>query len=241
MILIAGPCVIESEEHTLRMAYSLTELAAKHRLRFFFKASWDKANRSNYTSYRGVNIDLGVRILNRVKQECGCLVTSDVHESWQIEQMKDVLDLIQIPALLCRQTSLIVDAAGTGKPVNIKKGQFMAPGEMESAVRKADAVDCKEIMLTERGTTFGYGNLVVDMLSLVQMRDFLTPAESIIFDATHSCGGKRRFVKPLAKAAVAVGVDGLFIECHDKPHDALCDGQNMLTPLQLDGLLKEVC
>ena len=240
MILIAGPCVMESEEHVLKMAYVLTDIASHHGVDFYFKASWDKANRTSGDSYRGVDLKKGVRILERVKSACGCLVTTDVHECWQIPPLEGVVDLFQIPALLSRQTSLIVDAANTGKPINIKKGQSMSRWEMGKAVEKANGMDCPEILITERGTSFGYGDVVVDMRNLVLMRDFAVPV-MLILDATHTNNGDPRVTAALAKAAVAVGVDGLFIECHDNPILALCDGQNMITPLELNELLEEVC
>jgi len=240
VILIAGPCVIESEEHVLKMADMLCKVADKHGVRFYFKASWDKANRSSCDSYRGVSLLRGLKILQKVKQECGCLVTSDVHETWQVHDFAEVLDLIQIPALLCRQTSLITEAAGTGRFVNIKKGQFMSPEQMIEAARKAHVVGCPQVMVTERGTTFGNYDLVVDMRSLVIMRA-QDPDIKVIFDATHSTAGESWFVQPLARAAVAVGIDGLFVECHDEPEKALCDGPSMITPEQLDTLLSEVC
>lgn len=238
MILIAGPCVIESEEHTLKMAHILTEIAAKHNVKFYFKASWDKANRSKWDSYRGVGLRKGMDILEKVKQECGCKVTSDVHEPWQIGEVKDVLDLIQIPSLLSRQTNLIMDAASTGKPVNIKKGQFMMPHDMEWAAKKASIAGCQDIMVTERGTCFGYEDIVVDMRSLMRLSGM---GAKVIFDCTHSTAGNSQYAAPLAKAACAVGVDGLFVECHDDPQNALCDGPSMITPSELDALLSEVC
>ena len=240
MILIAGPCVMESEEHVLKMAYVLTDIASHHGVDFYFKASWDKANRTSGDSYRGVDLKKGVRILERVKSACGCLVTTDVHECWQIPPLEGVVDLFQIPALLSRQTSLIVDAAATGKPINIKKGQCMTNWDVGKASQKAEQVGCPEIMVTERGTSYGRGEVVVDMRNLVHLQYGIVPA-TVLFDATHTCGGDSRLVSPLAKAAVAVGVDGLFIECHDNPIQALCDGQNMITPLELNELLEEVC
>lgn len=240
MILIAGPCVIESEEHTLRMAHTVTEIADKHGLDFYFKASWDKANRTSIKSYRGVTLFEGMRILDKVKERVGCKVTSDIHESWQAEEVKDVLDLIQIPALLSRQTDLILAAAKTGKPVNIKKGQFMTPESMRAVMAKAICVNCAEIMVTERGNSFGYNNVVVDMRSLEIMKLINPDPPKVIFDASHPAG-ERGFVAPLARAAAAVGIDGLFVECHDDPDKALCDGGTMITPQELDELVTTLC
>ena len=240
MILIAGPCVMESEEHVLKMAYVLTDIASHHGVDFYFKASWDKANRTSGDSYRGVDLKKGVRILERVKSACGCLVTTDVHECWQIPPLEGVVDLFQIPALLSRQTSLIVDAAATGKPINIKKGQGMSPRQAHLAAEKAAAVGCPEILITERGSSFGDDDLVVDMRNFLRIKDCITPLK-VIFDATHSCCGESIFVKPLALAAVAARVDGLFIECHDSPYQALCDGPSMITPDELNSILEEIC
>lgn len=242
MILIAGPCVIETEAHTLKMAEVLATLASKHRLDFYFKASFDKANRSSYDSYRGPGYEAGLCILGKVKEQIGCSVTSDIHETFQAEKAGEVLDLIQIPAMLCRQTDLIQAAASTGKPVNIKKGQFMSPWQMKGAYEKASVAGATQVMLTERGTSFGYGNLVVDMRSLYIMKK-ISSRLKIIFDATHSVqypgwGGDREFVKPLAKAAAAVGIDGLFVEVHDNPEKALCDGANMIRPYDLEEILE---
>jgi 2-dehydro-3-deoxyphosphooctonate aldolase (KDO 8-P synthase) len=240
MILIAGPCVIESEEHTLRMAYLLTQVTDRYNVDFYFKTSWDKANRSSGGSYRGVDIQKGVRILERVKNACGCKITTDIHESWQIPPLWPVVDMFQIPALLSRQTTLIQDAAGTGVPINIKKGQFMSPKQAHKAAEKANVPGNGGIMITERGSSFGYEDLVVDMRSFLRIKDNPVPVK-VIFDATHSCCGESIFVKPLAKAAVAARVDGLFVECHDDPNEALCDGHSMITPEELNGILGEIC
>jgi len=240
MILIAGPCVIESAEHALKMAHILTEMTASCPVDFYFKASWNKANRSSGGSYRGVHIRRAVQIFERIKDECGCLITTDVHECWQIEPLDGVIDMFQIPALLSRQTSLIVDAANTGKPINIKKGQFMSPTVAHMAAAKARSVGSEEILITERGSSFGYEDLVVDFRSFWKLKDSDTPVK-VMFDATHSCCGEPEFVNPMAQAAVAFGVDGLFIECHDDPAIALCDGASMITPDELEDLLGDVC
>ena len=205
---------------------------------YVFKASFDKANRTSLDSYRGPGLEKGLEMLAEIKQRLGVPVTSDIHEPWQAEPASEVLDLLQIPAFLCRQTDLILAAARTGLPVNIKKGQFLSPWDMRYALEKAQKGGAKLVLLTERGTTFGYHNLVVDMRSLQIMRSFGAP---VIFDATHSVqlpggaggasGGQREFVSPLARAAVAAGVDGIFMEVHPRPEEALCDGPNSL-PLE---------
>lgn len=247
MLLIAGPCVIESDRHVLRMAEQLRDISETHAVPFIFKASYDKGNRSSLFSYRGPGPREGLAVLDRVKQEFSVRVTSDVHSPDEARLAADVLDIIQIPAFLCRQTDLLVAAAKTGKQVNIKKGQFMSPGQMSSAIAKVRNSGGKDVMVTERGATFGYNNLVVDMRSLEILRSF---GVRVCFDATHSVqmpgsggefsGGEVQFVFPLARAAVAVGVDALFVEVHDDPAMALCDGPNMLTPQQLDELLPKL-
>jgi 2-dehydro-3-deoxyphosphooctonate aldolase (KDO 8-P synthase) len=244
MLIIAGPCVIESEDHVMFMAEKLQRIIDKHKAALVFKASFDKANRSSGDSYRGPGIWEGMRILGRVREELCIRVTSDVHSVGQVDVSQNVLDIIQIPAFLCRQTDLLKAAALTRKPVNVKKGQFMAPMQMLDVVRKLKDEGNEAVMVTERGTTFGYNNLVVDMRSLEIMRGL---GVQVVFDATHSVqlpgdgdgrsGGDSRFVAPLARAAVAVGVDALFMEVHDDPESALCDGPNMITPMQLDNLL----
>ena len=233
-IIIAGPCVIESEEHAIRMARYLKELADEYGLNVIFKSSFDKANRSSVSSYRGPGLEKGLEILQRVKEETGLQVTSDVHETNQVEKAAKVLDLLQIPALLCRQTDLLLECGRSGKPVNVKKGQFVAPDYMKQVVEKIMTTGNKSIMITERGTSFGYNNLVVDYRSLVIMRSIA----ATIFDCSHSVqlpgslgscsGGEREYIVPLLKAALAVGVDGVFMEVHDEPVKALCDGPNML-------------
>lgn len=233
-IVIAGPCVIESEEHAIRMARSLKGLAEEYGLNVIFKASFDKANRSSISSYRGPGLEKGLDILQRVKDETGLQVVSDVHETNQVEKAAKVLDILQVPALLCRQTDLLLACGRSGKPVNVKKGQFVAPDYMKQVVEKIMTTGNKSIMITERGTAFGYNNLVVDYRSLVIMRS-IAPT---IFDCTHSVqlptsldscsGGEREYIFPLLRAALAVGVDGVFMEVHDEPAKALCDGPNML-------------
>jgi 2-dehydro-3-deoxyphosphooctonate aldolase (KDO 8-P synthase) len=240
LFLIAGPCVIESEEHALGLARSLKNLADRLHLPFIFKASYDKANRSSLASYRGPGLKKGLEILKRIKTELGLPVLSDVHDPSQVARAADVLDVIQIPAFLCRQTDLILEAASTSKPLNLKKGQFLAPQDMRHAVDKALSRGNDKIILTERGTSFGYNNLVVDMRSIPIMRSWGYP---VIIDATHgvqkpgaqgtSSGGDAEFIPTLARAGVAAGVDGVFLEVHDNPPLALSDGANAL---RLDAL-----
>ncbi len=232
---IAGPCVIESEEHTLDLAGRLRELFASRGMAFVFKASFDKANRSAVSNYRGPGLEEGLRILARVRAEVGVPVLTDFHEPAQAEPVARVVDGLQIPAFLCRQTDILVAAGRTGKPTNIKKGQFLQPQAMAEAARKVAAGGAAPVTLCERGSSFGYGNLVVDMRGLAIMRELGYP---VIFDATHSVqlpgaagtssGGERRFAPLLARAAVAAGIDGLFFEVHDCPDKALCDGPNMI-------------
>ncbi len=231
MLLIAGPCVIESEQHCLSLAQAIQQIAGE----YIFKASFDKANRTSVTSYRGPGLKEGLRILSAVKQATNLEILTDIHTPDQAAPAAEVADILQIPAFLCRQTDLLVEAGRTGKTVNIKKGQFMAPQDMQYSVEKVRSTGNNRIILTERGTTFGYGNLVVDMRSLVIMRQLGVP---IVFDATHSVqlpsaaagvsGGQPEFIEPLARAAVAVGVDGIFVEVHDHPEQALSDGANAL-------------
>ncbi len=255
MILISGPCVIESKEQIFKIAEYLKPYKEKYD--FYFKASFDKANRTSLNSYRGPGIDKGLEILNAVKEKFGYKLLTDVHETWQVQKAAEVVDVLQIPAFLCRQTDLLTEAAKTDKIVNIKKGQFMNPADMKYSVLKVlETRGIKEatyenskkydVWLTERGTTFGYGNLVVDMRSLVIMRNYAP----VIFDATHSVqmpggaggksSGKREFVPYLSKAAAAVGVDGFFFETHYNPDEALSDGPNMITPETLETILKDI-
>ena len=235
IFLIAGPCVIESEDLVMEVAKKMKEITDKLGINYIFKASFDKANRSSISSFRGPGIDKGLEILARVKDKYGVALATDIHEPWQCEKSKEVIDLLQIPAFLCRQTDLLVAAAETGKVVNIKKGQFLAPWDMKNVVNKFREVGNENIMLCERGATFGYNNLVVDMRGLLEMRKFGFP---VVFDATHSVqipggkgdstGGNREYVYPLARAAVSVGVDGIFAEVHPDPDKGLSDGPNML-------------
>ena len=247
LVLIAGPCVIETEKKTLWLAQELKTITEKLNIPFIFKSSYDKANRTSINSYRGPGLKEGLRILAKVKKNLGVPILSDVHQLSEINQAEKVLDIIQIPAFLCRQTDLIVKAARTGKPINIKKGQFLSPYEIGPITKKITTCNNPHILLTERGTSFGYNNLVVDMRSLVIMRRFGFP---IIFDATHSVqlpggegtasGGEREFIPYLTMAATAVGVDGLYLEVHDNPEKALCDGPNSLKISELAPLLKKI-
>ncbi|MBI5559386.1 MAG: 3-deoxy-8-phosphooctulonate synthase [Deltaproteobacteria bacterium] len=247
LLLIAGPCVLESEEVARSIAARVKEVAGRLGVSFVFKASFDKANRTSLGSYRGPGLTEGLRILAAVRQEFGVPVISDVHDVNQVEQAAEVLDILQIPAFLCRQTDLLVAAARSGRVVNVKKGQFLAPWDMEHAVGKIRASGNSNILLTERGVTLGYNNLVVDMRSFPIMRSLGCP---VIYDATHSVqlpggaggssGGQRQFIAPLTRAAVAAGVDGLFLEVHPDPDKALCDGPNSLPLDQLEPLLKTI-
>lgn len=247
VVLIAGPCVIESESSAVDTAKRLKEIALEAGVPFIFKSSFDKANRLSLKSFRGPGLKKGLKVLARVKKETGVPVLSDVHCVGDIREAAKVLDVIQIPALLCRQTDLVVAAARTGKAVNIKKGQFMAPWDMRAIVQKAEAAGNRRIILTERGVSFGYNNLVVDFRGLKVMREWGYP---VVFDATHSVqlpggrgsssGGQREFVSGLARAAVAFGCDGLFLEVHSAPDKALCDGPNMIDLKELKLLLSEV-
>ena len=244
LALIAGPCVIESEELTLEIARRLAAICTELGVPLVFKASFDKANRTSIASFRGPGMEQGLAVLAGVRQEVGLPVLSDIHEPGQAEAAAQVLDCLQIPAFLCRQTDLLVAAARTGKPVNIKKGQFVAPWDMGNATAKVREAGGGQILLTERGTFFGYNNLVVDMRSLCALRQHACP---VVFDATHSVqlpggggtasGGQRQFVAPLARAAAAVGVDALFLEVHPDPDHALCDGPNSLPLDQVAPLL----
>ena len=236
MIVIAGPCVIEDRDILFETARKVKELKEKYpEHTWIFKASFDKANRSSIDSYRGPGIDKGLALLSEVKEKFGLSITTDIHETWQAKPAGEVVDIVQIPAFLCRQTDLLVAAARTGKVVNVKKGQFMAPWDMGNVVEKLTKSGATEIFLTERGTTFGYNNLVVDFRSIPIMKQF---GVKVIFDATHSVqkpggqgkssGGDREFVPYLSRAAVATGVDGLFFEIHPEPERALSDGPNML-------------
>ncbi len=242
--LIAGPCVVESELLCLQVAETVAELAQRHNLPYIFKSSYTKANRTSADSPTGPGLDGGLRILEKVKTETGLPVLTDVHETAEVSAVAEVADVMQIPAFLCRQTALIQAAAQTGRWVNIKKGQFMAPEDMANAVAKAGTA---KVMLTERGTTFGYHNLVVDFRALLIMKETGRP---VVFDATHSLqlpsggagvsSGRPEFVIPMAKAAVAIGVDGLFVETHPKPSEALSDAGVMLPLDEIAALLDAV-
>lgn len=246
-ILIAGPCVIEDEQHAVEMGKKIKQIADKINIPYIYKSSFDKANRSSIDSYRGPGLEKGLKILAKVKREVGVPVLSDIHSPEQAEKAAKVLDVIQIPAFLSRQTDLLVAAGKTGKIINVKKGQFLAPNDMVNVVKKIESAGNNKIILTERGVSFGYNNLVADMRSLKIMKDLGYP---IIFDATHSVqlpgglgnksGGQREFIHILARAAAAVGIDALFLEVHDAPHKAKCDGPNMITLEELKTLLKDV-
>lgn len=245
LALIAGPCVIESEDLVLKTAERLQEIAQRIDMPLIFKSSFDKANRSSIHSYRGVGLGKGLEILQKVKDRLGIPVLSDIHESCQANAVAGVLDIIQIPAFLCRQTDLLVAAAKTGKVINVKKGQFMSPLEMKNVVVKIEESGNKNILLTERGVCFGHNNLIVDMRSLSIMRDLGYP---VIFDATHSVqlpggagkksGGQREFIPSLVRGAAAVGIDLLFMEVHPDPEQALSDGPNMIPLDQVEPILK---
>lgn len=242
--LIAGPCVIEDEVLTLEVARFLSEIGKELDIPVIFKTSYDKANRTSLNSFRGPGIDKGIEIIRKVKEITGLPVLSDVHSVEEIEKAAEVLDVIQVPAFLCRQTDLVLAAARTGLPVNIKKGQFLSPWEMGPVVEKVTSTGNHGILITERGTSFGYNNLVVDIRSIAIMRDLGFP---VVFDATHSVqlpggdgtcsGGQREFVSHLSKAAIAAGADGLFLEVHPDPDSALCDGPNALPLNEVKALL----
>jgi 2-dehydro-3-deoxyphosphooctonate aldolase (KDO 8-P synthase) len=247
LVLIAGPCVIENEETCLRHAERLRSIARRAHLPLIFKSSFDKANRTSHKSFRGMGLERGLKILAKVKSELALPILTDVHEIDQIAPSAEVVDVIQIPALLSRQTDLVVAAAKSGRVVNIKKGQFLAPWDMRAVVAKAESEGNRKIIVTERGFSFGYNNLVADMRSLVVMRSFGYP---VIFDATHSVQlpgaggehseGQREFVAPLARAAVAVGIDGIFLEVHEDPAHALSDGPNSYPLDELPALLSHL-
>jgi len=246
LVLIAGPCVIESEDLCLEVGTRALEITQSLGMPYIFKASFDKANRTSVESFRGPGLEKGLEILSSVKSKLGVPVLTDIHEAWQAAPVSNVVDVLQIPAFLCRQTDLIVAAAETGKCVNIKKGQFLAPWDMANSIGKARSTGNENICLTERGTSFGYNMLVVDMCSLPQMRSLGCP---VVFDATHSVqrpgglgnasGGAREFVPHLVRAAVAVGVDALFMEVHPDPPNALCDAASMLSLSDLPRVLQE--
>ena len=247
LLVIAGPCVIENKTLTLQIAARLKEIAVDLDLPLVFKASFDKANRTSAAAYRGPGLETGLAILRQVKESTGLPVTTDIHEPGQAAPVAEVCDLVQIPAFLARQTDLLRAAAATGRPVHVKKGQFLAPWDMKNVVEKLDAGGCRHILLGERGTFFGYGRLVNDMRAIPQMQELGVP---VIFDATHSVqepgglgaatGGNRAMVEPLARAAVAVGADGLFLETHPNPDSSPSDGANMVPLDQFAGLLRRL-
>jgi 2-dehydro-3-deoxyphosphooctonate aldolase (KDO 8-P synthase) len=249
LFLIAGPCVIESEAHALKMAQAISAVARKLQVTYIFKASYDKANRTSLDSFRGPGLEEGLRILEKVKKETGVPVLTDVHEAKDVAAVADAVDVVQIPAFLCRQTDLLVAAARHARTINIKKGQFVSPWDMKHAVQKVRESGNDNIFLTERGSSFGYNNLVVDMRSLAIMRQFAP----VVFDATHSVqlpssgaggkavsGGQPEFIPLLSRAAVAAGVDGVFMEVHDNPAEAKSDGANALPLNHLESVLGEL-
>ncbi|MBX9790834.1 MAG: 3-deoxy-8-phosphooctulonate synthase [Pirellulales bacterium] len=247
LLVIAGPCVIESERLTLSIAEQLAAIAQRLELPLVFKASFDKANRTSTAAFRGLGMDEGLHILARVRERCGLPVTTDLHESHQAAAVAQAVDLLQIPAFLCRQTDLLQAAAHTGRPVNVKKAQFLAPWDMKHVVAKLEAAGCQNLLLTERGTFFGYGRLVNDMRAIPQMQALGPP---VIFDATHSVqepgglgaatGGNRAMVEPLARAATALGADGLFFETHPDPDSSPSDGPNMVPLAEFEQLLSRL-
>ena len=247
LLLIAGPCVMETADATRRIADTLQNIMADLPVQLVFKASFDKANRTSIHSFRGPGLDEGLEILDRIVQETGLPVTTDIHEASQAAAVADVCAMLQIPAFLARQTDLLIAAAQTGLPVNVKKGQFLSPSDMSNVIIKLTQSGCNDVLLCERGTFFGYGQLVNDMRSLPQMQQFGVP---VIFDATHSVqqpggqgettGGQREMVEPLARAAVAMGVDGLFIETHPDPAQSPSDGPNMIPLNEMKTLLQRL-
>lgn len=247
LAVIAGPCVIESRESALKHARLLKEAADRIGVPYIFKSSYDKANRSAVNSFRGPGLHKGLEILAEIKQKTGVPVLTDVHEREQVAPVREVADVLQIPAFLCRQTDFVIAVAQSGKVVNIKKGQFLAPWDIGNIVDKIRSADNDQILLTERGVSFGYNNLISDMRSLVVMRELGYP---VVFDATHSLqlpgglgkasGGERKYIGPLARAAVAVGIDALFMEVHEDPDQALSDGPNSLPLREFEGVLRIV-
>lgn len=247
LFVIAGPCVIESEENIMLIAERIKEITERLKLDYYFKASFDKANRTSISSYRGPGIEEGLRILQKVKNRYGLRIVTDIHEPWQAEKVAEVADIIQIPAFLCRQTDLLSAAAKTGKMINVKKAQFLAPWDMGNVIKKLESFGAEKIIVCERGTSFGYNTLVVDMTGIIEMKKFGYP---VVMDATHSVqkpgergdvsGGNRDYVEPLAKAAVAAGADALFFEVHPNPDTALSDGANMVELDEFEGMLERV-
>ncbi len=247
MLLLAGPCVLEGYEHSLAIGQEVKRICEKLGMPYVFKASFDKANRSSYDSFRGPGLEKGLKQLAAIKKELGVPIVSDIHETYQVEKAAEVLDVLQIPAFLCRQTDLVYAAGKTGKCVNVKKGQFLAPWDMKNVISKLEAAGNHDILLTERGSSFGYNTLVTDMRGLAIMRELGYP---VVMDATHSVqipggkgtssGGQSQYVPHMARAAAAVGVDALFLEVHDDPSKALSDGPNMVRLDQLEALLTDV-
>lgn len=247
LMVIAGPCVIESEEMVMQIAKQMKEICDRLDVEYYFKASFDKANRTSISSFRGPGIEEGIKILKKVKDTYALKIVTDIHEPWQAEVVSDAVDIIQIPAFLCRQTDLLVAAAHTGKIINVKKAQFLAPWDMKNVVTKIEESGNRKIMLCERGTSFGYNTLVVDMTGMQEMKKFGYP---VVFDATHSVqkpggrgnatGGNREYVEPLAKAAIAAGADALFFEVHPDPDNALSDGPNMVYLNEFEDMMKRI-
>jgi 2-dehydro-3-deoxyphosphooctonate aldolase (KDO 8-P synthase) len=244
LTIIAGPCVVESEEHAMAMAARIKETCDRVGLDLVYKSSFDKANRSSIESFRGEGMEFGLEVLSHVKETIGVPVVTDVHETWQVEKTAAVADIIQIPAFLCRQTDLLVAAAKTGRAVNVKKGQFLSPWDAKNIVEKLSAAGCEKILLTERGASFGYNNLVVDLRSFPVMREFGYP---VVFDTTHSLqlpgglgkatGGQAQYIEHFARSVVACGVDAVFMEVHDDPANAPSDGPNQLPIERFEPLL----
>jgi 2-dehydro-3-deoxyphosphooctonate aldolase (KDO 8-P synthase) len=247
LVVIAGPCIIESEEHALMLARECASRARDAGLGYIFKASFDKANRSSHSSFRGHGIKRGLEVLSLVKRETGAPVLTDIHDISQVERVAEVADVLQIPAFLCRQTDLVAAAARTGRVLNVKKGQFLSPWDARNIVEKARAAGCERLLLTERGASFGYNNLVVDMRTFPVMRSFGVP---VVFDVTHSLqlpgglgnatGGQSEYIEPLARAGVACGVDAVFMEVHEEPSRALSDGPNALPLARMARLLESL-
>ena len=247
MILIAGPCVIESMDCLKIVADKMKNICEKYQIEYYFKASFDKANRTSINSYRGPGIEKGLEMLQQIKDKYRLKIATDIHEPWQAKPVSEVADIIQIPAFLCRQTDLLLAAGQTGKLINIKKAQFLSPFDMKNVIHKVESTGNKKIMLCERGTVFGYNRLVVDMTGIFEMKKFGYP---VVFDATHSVqqpggginstSGNRDYIEPLAKAAIAAGADHLFMEVHPNPDNALSDGPNMVKLDFMDELLNRI-
>ena len=247
LLLIAGPCVIESEAHAVDLALAVRDIARRAGVQYVFKASYDKANRTSARAFRGPGIDEGLRVLARVREAAGVPILTDIHEPWQAARAAEVADVLQIPAFLARQTDLILAAARTGRVVNLKKGQFLAPADMRHAIEKATGAGNHQVIVTERGFSFGYNNLVVDMRAFPILRRFGYP---VVYDVTHSLqlpgagdgvtSGQAEFIEPMASAGVAAGVDGVFMEVHERPEEAKSDAQNALRLDLLEGLLQRL-